>query len=335
VKRRVQWVVVGLAGLLAAAGADAGLFRAYLSVNGNDANACTVLAPCRLLPAALAAVNSDGEIWLVDSANFNTGPVTITKSVTILAVPGALGSVVGSGGDALIVSGAGIKVALRNLVILNLSAGTNGINFTQGSELSVEDCQVYGLGTNGIAVTASGSAVAVKGSMIRNNAAYGIFAQGALTLTVDGTHVQSNGIGGVGGSGGAKVTVSNSVLANHVATGVSAGVVAGAGGGTTTQVVVERSVLRANSYGAFAVTTASGATVQVNLTRNAITHNLGGYGASAAGGSTIDAVLDGNTITHNSLGISVGGGTASSRQNNTLMFNLTNVSGVLTPLAAQ
>jgi len=58
------------------AGAEAGLFRAYLSSKGSDSNACTVGAPCRLLPAALAAVNDGGEIWIMDSANFNTGPVT-------------------------------------------------------------------------------------------------------------------------------------------------------------------------------------------------------------------------------------------------------------------
>ena len=38
---------------------------------------------------------------MLDSANYNTGPVNVTKSVTILAVPGALGSVVATGGDAI------------------------------------------------------------------------------------------------------------------------------------------------------------------------------------------------------------------------------------------
>ncbi len=74
--------------------AGPGLFRAYLSQNGSDTNPCTLPAPCRLLPAALAAVKDGGEIWMLDSANFNVGVVDIAKSVTILAVPGALGSVV-------------------------------------------------------------------------------------------------------------------------------------------------------------------------------------------------------------------------------------------------
>ena len=70
--------------LCAAGGAHAGLFRAYLSVNGNDASACALQTPCRLLPAALAAINAGGEIWMLDSASFNAAP-NITKSATILA----------------------------------------------------------------------------------------------------------------------------------------------------------------------------------------------------------------------------------------------------------
>ena len=42
--------------LLLSATAQAQLFRAYLASDGNDANACTLAAPCRLLPAALTAV---------------------------------------------------------------------------------------------------------------------------------------------------------------------------------------------------------------------------------------------------------------------------------------
>ncbi len=70
---------------------------------------------------------------MLDSANFNAAPVAITKSVTILAIPGALGSVVANGGDAINVNAPGAKVTLRNLVILNFSGTTNnGISFVQG-----------------------------------------------------------------------------------------------------------------------------------------------------------------------------------------------------------
>ncbi len=109
--------------VLASASANAQLFRAYVAQTGNDANPCTLPAPCRLLPAALAAVASGGEIWMLDSANYNTATVNITKSVSILAVPGVVGSVVATGGPAINISTAGVNVALRNLVITPLPGG--------------------------------------------------------------------------------------------------------------------------------------------------------------------------------------------------------------------
>src|SRR5258708_6370837 len=106
---------------LAAANACAQAFRTYLSLNGNDLNPCSVAPPCRLLPAALAAVQDGGEVWMLDSANFNTGPVAITKSVTILAVPGALGSIVALGGNAINIGTPPdntLRITLRNLNVL-------------------------------------------------------------------------------------------------------------------------------------------------------------------------------------------------------------------------
>ena len=77
---RIRAALLGLA-LLACGTAQAQLFRAYLAADGLDSNPCTLPAPCRLLPAALAAVADGGEIWLLDSANYNTGTVSIAKSV--------------------------------------------------------------------------------------------------------------------------------------------------------------------------------------------------------------------------------------------------------------
>jgi hypothetical protein len=123
-----------IATLLACTAAHAQLFRAYLDPSGNDANPCTLQQPCRLLPAALTAVASGGEIWLLDSANYNTATVNVAKSVTILAVPGAVGSVVAAGGVAIAIATADVHVALRNLVIVPLPGGgdTGGLSMTNG-----------------------------------------------------------------------------------------------------------------------------------------------------------------------------------------------------------
>ena len=115
--------------LLLSTAAQAQLFRAYVASTGSDANPCNLPAPCRLLPAALAAVADGGEIWMLDSANYNTATVTIGKSVSILAVPGAVGSVVAVGGPAISITAGSLTVAVRNLVIVPLlgGAGTDGV----------------------------------------------------------------------------------------------------------------------------------------------------------------------------------------------------------------
>ena len=117
-KRAAAAFFVALFALFASGGALAGLFRAYLSVNGKDTNPCTVQQPCRLLPAALAAVNDGGEVLMLDSANYNTTTVSVAKSVTILTIPGALGSLVAPfNADALQITLGAANVTLRNLVV--------------------------------------------------------------------------------------------------------------------------------------------------------------------------------------------------------------------------
>jgi hypothetical protein len=145
-KTRMQSPVAAvLAFLLAwfAGEAQAGIFRAYLSITGSDANPCTIQAPCRLLPAALAAANDGGEIWMLDSANFNTGPVVINKAIKVLAIPGEMGSVVGNGGDALIINAPGKDVTLRNLTILNLAGGMSAVNIVDAAAVHIEKTTIH------------------------------------------------------------------------------------------------------------------------------------------------------------------------------------------------
>lgn len=171
--------------LAAAAPAQAQLFRAYLSLGGSDSNPCTLPLPCRLLPAGLAAAADGGEIWLLDSANYNIGPVTITKSVSILAVPGVVGSVVANGGDAITVNAAGADVSLQNLSIAPLAPGnTNhaGVKVTSGARLALRGCRIGGFTAGrGVWVSTPGTTtqVSVLDSFFRNLGA-GIQLDGAF-----------------------------------------------------------------------------------------------------------------------------------------------------------
>src|SRR5690606_11129227 len=68
-----------LAALLCLPLSSHAIFRAYLASTGSDANPCTLQQPCRLLPRALSVVDEGGEIWMMDSANYNTTTVEIGK----------------------------------------------------------------------------------------------------------------------------------------------------------------------------------------------------------------------------------------------------------------
>jgi hypothetical protein len=143
--RRLAFTLVALL-LSTQANAQGTLFRAYVASDGNDANPCTLSLPCRLLPAALAAVQGNGEIWMLDSANYNSATVAVTKSVTILAVPGVVGSVVAIGGPAITI-GAGFFVALRNLVVVPFpgGGGTYGVQVNGASRVDIEKCSFANL----------------------------------------------------------------------------------------------------------------------------------------------------------------------------------------------
>jgi hypothetical protein len=286
---------------------QAGIFRSYLSSAGNDANPCTLPAPCRLLPAALAAVNDGGEIWLLDSANFNTATVSVAKSVTIIAIPGVLGSIVANGADALSINAPGAKVTLRNVAIVNLSGvGNKGVAFLQGATLVVEGSQLYGLGT-GVMATAAGATVTIKDTTIRDNdtgVTFSTLVRGQLVHVA----LLNNLTAGVSALNGARVTMSGSTVS-----GGGSGVVASASSSSTTQVAISASSLSGNSVA-----------VQV---------------AASTVSDASQVVLNNVTIAHNSSGVSISGAATAvvyTRQNNTFMFNVVDVpSGSLTVLVPQ
>jgi hypothetical protein len=254
--RRVLASTLVGAALLAATGAQAQLFRAYLASDGLDTNPCTLPQPCRLLPAALTAVAAGGEVWMLDSANFNTSTVAVNKSVTILAVPGALGSIVGGTGGTFtaMTVGAG-SVTLRNLVFRGTGAADIAILIGSSGSVTIEGCEIFGFrgtGTNGIGIwadTANVTKVNVIGTTVRDNHHGIIAAQNAL-VTISKSHIVANGGVGVwsnSGGGTTRVDVSDSV-SNGNAVGFAA---SGVDGATNSSLFVTRSVASNNTGAGF------------------------------------------------------------------------------------
>ena len=289
--------------------AHAQLFRSYLASDGSDSNPCTVQAPCRLLPAALAAVKDGGEVWIMDSANFNTSPVVIEKSVSILAIPGALGSIVGSSGDAIEINAAAVKVTLRNLKILNFNAGQNGIHMTNGASLKVEGCEIAGFNSYaGISVTTPAK-VTIVDTIVRDN---------------------YNGIRFDNGSTG-------DVARTTVVGNTYVGVWAYPTFDSTVTVTVTDSVSSNNRWGFFA-TGSAGRIARMTISRSTAAHNTSGsigdgFGVSGSAGTGVMTV-SGSVASGNYYGFRQDtGATFRSLGDNTVFDNTIDTGGTITVVA--
>jgi hypothetical protein len=297
-------------------------FRAYLASDGNDANPCSLAAPCRLLPAALTAVDVGGEIWMLDSANYNSAQVEVTKSVSILAIPGALGSVVAiGGGNGLNINTAGVKVSLRNLVIVQLGAGNFGVNFTNGSELTILNCEIAnhpGMG-GAIYAASSGGKLTIKDTIIRNSQA-GLYIANGMQAVLDRVRVENNSMGIY--SGNSRLAVNNSVISGN-----GSGITVNANGNSTSYGTIARSEISGNAYG---VVVQGGFTAMADpaivvLADSSLSNNTSAaiQALQGAGLGPITLVLDGNTIAHNANILVTQNGTLTvrTRTNNTFFNN--------------
>ena len=333
-KSRVPRLFLALA-LLAAATAHAQLFRAFLTSDGNDANPCTLPQPCRLLPAALSAVADKGEIWMLDSANYNSGPVNVTKSVTILAIPGAVGSVVALGGAAMVAATPGVGLTLRNLVIVPIpgGGGTRGIDMTAGASLTVEGCLFANLPTGGIYVDAGPAVVSISDTTIRGSGSSGLTLVGTVKASVARSKITGSSAANIfvlnnsGGEGTLDVT-------DSVISGSGSGLYAEAhNAGTFSRISVSNSeIVQHAGYGVFGMADLSAA-VTLLVANNTITNN--NYGLHVQGDNA-KAWLSGNMVGHNNFGLSSNGnGVVESAGNNAVRFNPSgNTSGTVTPIGA-
>ena len=284
--------------LLLSLTAHAQLFRAYVSSTGSDTNPCTLPAPCRLLPAALAAVANGGEIWMLDSGNYNTATVTIGKSVSILAVPGAVGSVLAIGGPAISITAASLAVALRNLVIVPLpnGGGTVGISMTGASTLTIEDSLIANLTADGVKVVGIG-AVRIANTTFRNNAGgYAVFAQNGARVMISGTRMLGN-FGGVTARSDTATTTTAAISDSIVSGSADAAAYALAqAAGASARIVVTRCTMEGNAYGVDSEVGVGGSTL-VSVGGSTITHNV--YGWYRAGTGSVIETYGNNEFRNN------------------------------------
>jgi hypothetical protein len=126
--------------------------RTWISGVGNDANPCSLTAPCKTFAGAISKTAVNGEINCLDSNG--AGAVTITKSITFDCHE-IFVSILNAGTNGIIVSFDSFApgdtrktVRIRNLNLNGFNTGLVGIKIvgaaSAGSAVFIEDCLIDG-----------------------------------------------------------------------------------------------------------------------------------------------------------------------------------------------
>jgi hypothetical protein len=215
----------------------AGVGRTFLSAAGSDSNNCAnVVTPFRHLATAFAATAADGEIYVLDPANY--GSLTITHAISIEGHGWASIAPVSGSPAITINANPGDKINIIGVVLDGTAlANTNGIVFNSGGSLTVADSVVRNFaGTsltgNGILMQPTSGTVnfVITNTIVSNNATAGIFYNplNGSTATANGVidHVAATSnetgilIQNANGGGPMAVAISNSVASNNSVTGI-------------------------------------------------------------------------------------------------------------------
>jgi hypothetical protein len=267
--------------------------RTFVSAAGSDSNNCiNVASPCRHFAAAFAATASDGEIYVLDPANY--GALTITHAVSIQGHGwGSIAPV--SGGAAVTINApATDAVNLDGLTIDGTGLISNGIVFNSGASLVVNDCIVRNVGGPGlqfISTATTTQKLAVSSSYFNDNGNAGIIiatqSSGAITASIDRTGFYSNVgpglfVDGSNGTGALTVGVTDSVAANNAASSGSIGsgfIVHSAANQSVSNLSLTHALTEGNGFGVSAI----GANATLWLAQSTMTGNGTGFSASSGG----------------------------------------------------
>jgi hypothetical protein len=295
-----------LVAALPAKPAQALVARTFLSAAGSDSNNCAnVLTPCRHLATAYAATAANGEIYVLDPANY--GSVTITGPVSIEGHGWAsIAPVAGQAAITINAPGATDKINIIGVVLdgTNL-ASTTGIAFNSGGSLNVQDSVIRNFTGDGIFFGPNSSTLSqlyVSNTLISDNAV-GIFVDptgaGTTTGVLDHVKIQNNGGNGlsvVTATQTINVTVTDSVSAGNTMNGI----LAQTNGGTPVNIMVRNSTIANNGANGL-IAEKLGAAIFV--TRSTITGNISAGWVNGSAGAVA-------SYTDNNIDLNGSGNTA-------------------------
>jgi hypothetical protein len=175
-------------------------------------------------------------------------------------------------------------VQLRNLSIngAGTTLGSNGISFTSGASLSVENVRIYHFTGDGIRkATSTAGRLIVQDTTISDCAGDGIELAGTNatndSVTIDNVRITRNG-NGVKVSNRASVGISNSVISNNTATASSAAVISTSAVSGGALIDLENCQINYNSVGVQSNANNGIRLSNVHMTGNANALNFNGGG---------------------------------------------------------
>ena len=200
-----------------------------LGTGGDDANPCSLPAPCKTFAGALPKTAVNGEISAMGPGGYGT--VTINKAITING-EGTLAGIINSGTSGINVNvttnPATAVVIIRNISINGANTGTDGIVFRAGGTLQVDHCWIYN--QLGDAIDASGLVTAgnlkVNDTIIEDVNGDGIrmsTTTGQLVAWIDDTQVQDVGLDGIEAVDNVRAAIRN-VVVTHTTGSSNAGI---------------------------------------------------------------------------------------------------------------
>src|SRR5271170_3410593 len=207
---------------LAAVPAEATVDHTYVSGKGTDTGGCIDQATaCRSFAYALTQTSASGEIIVMDPADYS--PVTITKSISIVADAGGPAGIILATGTAITISaGASDTVNLRGLTLEGEGTADVGIRLNSAGTLTVSDCFVRHFAGPGIVIIPSGALNAsILNSVMSNNYGTGLEAIGQFSTLIV---IIRNSIANNNGNGffvtGATVTLAGSIATQNQGAGL-------------------------------------------------------------------------------------------------------------------
>jgi hypothetical protein len=275
----------------------AGVGRTFVSAAGSDSNNCAnVLTPCRHLATAYAATAANGEIYVLDPANY--GSLTITGPISIEGHGWASIAPV-SGQAAIIINAPGATDKINIIgVVLDGTAipATEGIMFISGGTLTVRDSVIRNFSNNGIHFEPNSSGLSqffMSNTLVSDNGLNGILIASTGSGTTSGlfnhVEIQNNATNGL------NVTTSTQTINIAVNDSVSAGnqsdgIIDFSGSGTSVNIMVRNSTIANNAANGLVAQKLPAA---IFVTRSTITGNIGAGWTTATGG-TVASFADNN-----------------------------------------